>query len=99
MAQDPRKAASPSKNGDASSNLAAVEIFFDASLSLVGGDAIRNMEKGDGKFAHVVFSSGKGKKRTRAWKALQEDIAGSEEGILQLDDEVMEALLEKTRIF
>eukprot|EP00804_Cyclotella_cryptica_P011156 CCRYP_007700-RA/>CCRYP_007700-RA protein AED:0.02 eAED:0.02 QI:536/1/1/1/0/0/2/91/228 len=54
------------------------------------------MEKGDGKFAHVVFSSGK--ERTRAWKALREDIAGSEEGILKLDEEVMEALVEKTRI-
>ncbi|KAL3780305.1 hypothetical protein HJC23_010567, partial [Cyclotella cryptica] len=61
-----------------------------------GGDEIRNMEKGDGKFAHVVFSSGK--ERKRAWKALLEDIAWSEEGILQLDDEIMEALVEKTRI-
>ncbi|KAL3782866.1 hypothetical protein HJC23_008860 [Cyclotella cryptica] len=52
------------------------------------------MEKGDGKFAHVVFSSGK--ERTRAWKAIWEDIAGNEEGILQLDDEVTEALVEKT---
>ncbi|KAL3792443.1 hypothetical protein HJC23_001561 [Cyclotella cryptica] len=52
------------------------------------------MEKGDGKFAHVVFSSGK--ERMRAWKALREDIAGSEEGILQLDGEVTEALVEKT---
>eukprot|EP00804_Cyclotella_cryptica_P016119 CCRYP_004239-RA/>CCRYP_004239-RA protein AED:0.26 eAED:0.26 QI:0/-1/0/1/-1/1/1/0/110 len=80
VAQDPRKATSPSKNGDASSNSAAVEIFCGASLSSVGGDEICNMEKGDGKFAHVVFSSGK--ERTRAWKALREDIAGSEEGIL-----------------
>eukprot|EP00804_Cyclotella_cryptica_P016120 CCRYP_004232-RA/>CCRYP_004232-RA protein AED:0.27 eAED:0.27 QI:0/0/0/0.5/1/1/2/0/300 len=96
VAQDPRKAASPSENGDASSNSAAVEIFRGASLSSVGGDEIHNMEKGDGKFAHVVFSSGK--ERTRVWKALGEDIAGSEEGILQLDDEDMEALVEKTRI-
>ena len=66
--------------------MAVVEIFCNASLLLVWEDAICNMEKGDGKFAHVVFSLGK--ERTRAWKALRVDIAGSEEGILQLDDEV-----------
>ncbi|KAL7489614.1 hypothetical protein ACHAW6_015288 [Cyclotella cf. meneghiniana] len=91
VAQNPRKAATPS---DSSYRSEASDAFRNVAL-LSSEEAISKDERGDGKFAHVVFASGK--ERTRAWKAIREDIAGSDDGILRLDPQVTDSLIETTR--
>ena len=88
VARDPRKTSDDESIGNA-----AVRIFQNAALS-VGNDLKEDQKRGDGKFAHVVFSSGKEMKR--ASKAIRDDVESN--GIVQLDCETMDALVAQTEL-
>jgi ribosomal RNA-processing protein 7 len=84
VAHDPRKTLSDD-HGDENE---AVELFKDPLSASV------KKERGDGKFAHVIFSSGKEMKR--AMRGLSDDAMQSHDGILKLDDETLDRLVQET---
>lgn len=96
VTHDPRKVGSLSTGGGSEN---ALETFRDASLmgldvDVGGGDAFER-KTGDGKFAHVVFTSGKEMKN--ALKRLTKEISDAEDiFILQLDEERIEQLVAET---
>ena len=93
VAQDPRKV------GSSMDDNVAVEIFREAALSTLGMPTASSNPRGDGKFAHVVFSSGK--EMRKAMKSIKREISEANgEGDLfsiQLDDETLEQLKMETK--
>ena len=87
VARDPRKT-----SGDDESSNTATRIFRNAALFLDHDP--EDQERGDGKFAHVVFSSGKEMKR--ASKAIREDLETN--GIVQLDSDMIDALAAQSEL-
>ena len=92
VVQDPRKVGE-------SSDDRAVELFREAALAGVdGGTAIaRSRQKGDGKFAHVVFASSSDLKR--AMKSIKQEVANKSEDrlhSLSLGRERIEELIRQT---
>ena len=85
MASDPRKA---SEEGVTDTDATLFRV-----TSFDGGMAQKN-ERGDGKFAHVVFSSRQEMKK--AIKAIREDVETNE--ILRLDDDTIDALVQETQV-
>lgn len=94
VAQDLRKVGSYGDEED------AVETFREAALMGLDGDSVAAFatknRKGDGKFAHVVFTSGKELKK--AIKMLKREISESKDDLfaIQLDEERMEQLKTET---
>ncbi len=101
VAQDPRKVSSSTSSGGESEG---VELFRKAALEFsgmcnIGKHAEIGNIRGDGKFAHLVFSSGK--ERKKAMKAIGREIAEAcDEGHLfsiQLEDSVLEKLMNESK--
>lgn len=96
VTQDPRKVGSLTTGGGEGED--ALETFREAAVmgldADVGGGASER-KKGDGKFAHVVFTSGKEMKN--ALKRLTKEISDAEDVfIMQLDEERKEQLVAET---
>jgi ribosomal RNA-processing protein 7 len=71
-----------------------VELFRTASLGFDNDINRVDNEKGDGKFAHVVFANGKEMKR--AIKAVKEDVETN--GMVILTEEILDGLLRQTEL-
>jgi len=89
VAQDPRKVGESSGDG-------AVEMFREAALAGVDGGAANSRQKGDGKFAHVVFASSSDLKM--AMKSIKQEVANSEDRLhsLSLGRDRIEELTRQT---
>ena len=92
VTQDPRKIGSSSNATGTKEK--ALDIFREATLTGLDVCAFER-KKGDGKFAHVVFTSEKEMKN--ALKRLTKDISDAEDlFMLQLDEEKVDQLIEET---
>ena len=95
VTQDPRRVGTIP---DGARGETTLETFREAAL-MMGIDEFGALErkKGDGKFAHVVFTSGKEMKN--ALKRLTKAISDAEDDvfIMQLDDERIDQQIEETR--
>ncbi len=92
VAQDPRKVCSSSTTTGGRGN--ALDTFREATLMGLEVCALER-KKGDGKFAHVVFTSGREMKN--ALKRLTKNISDAEDlFIMQLDEEKVDQLIEET---
>lgn len=97
VAKDPRRVGGGSSSGGG--EVVAVEAFREAALAGMNGFANAADpaldRKGDGKFAHVVFTSGKEMKK--ALKALRREISESDGPfVLELEEDAIERLEAET---
>eukprot|EP00956_Cyclotella_meneghiniana_P021024 scaffold37788_cov57-Cyclotella_meneghiniana.AAC.2 len=88
VARDPRKS-----HDDEQGFVASVEKTFAAAASFAN-NSLQQLERGDGKFAHVVFTSGKELKR--GMKGIRDDMENN--GHVQLNNDEIHALVEQTEI-
>mmetsp|Transcript_2850 Transcript_2850/g.6036 ORF Transcript_2850/g.6036 Transcript_2850/m.6036 type:complete len:361 (-) Transcript_2850:150-1232(-) len=91
VTKDPRKVSTSSAGEE------AAETFREAALAGIddGLFAAKGGGRGDGKFAHVVFSSGK--EMRKALKAMKRDVSEADDGsAIRLDDDRMDQLEAET---
>lgn len=90
VAKDPRRV-----GGSSSGEEVMLETFREAALMGIEGASTRRNRRGDGKFAHVVFISGKEMKK--ALKMIQRKINETDLFAIRLEEDRMEQLKAETQ--